>query len=130
MTANNHDVLTKQQELLSDMYKIHICPEMSMLKDCSIAGNLLSILEHRKIPYAWTLNLLFNNPTEQPYPSDPWVNKILSKFFYRMTPTNLATYPAWKAVPGFHTDDPKWQNRFAQEARTLVQSVDFLPVKS
>ena len=83
-------------------------------------------MEQRKIPYAWTLNLLFNNVAELPFPSNPWVNKILGEFFYRMTPTNLATYEHWKAEPGFHTDDPEWQKRFASESNTLLQSIDFL----
>lgn len=103
------------------MYKIHVSDEMQLIKDCSVARGILSALEDKKIPYAWNLNLLFSNLAILPFPSDPWVNKILSEFFYRMTPTNLATYQNWKTSPGFHTDDPAWQKRFAQEVRQILQ---------
>lgn len=129
ITSNTPDLLTSEQKLLADLYSIHVSDEMSMIKDCSLVRGLLSILEQKNIPYAWTLNLLFNNLTHLPFPSDPWVNKILEDFFYRMTPTNLATYQGWKHSPGFHTDDPVWQKRFASEVMELLQSVDFLDKK-
>ena len=115
------DDLTAEQKLLADLYKLHASDEMLTIKDCSLVRGLLSILEQKKIPYAWTLNLLFNNLRDLPFPSDPWINKILGDFFYRMTPTNLATYQGWKQSPGFHTDDPEWQKRFAQEVRQILQ---------
>jgi hypothetical protein len=116
-----HLSVTTDQKFLADMYRIHASTEMLMIRDCSLAAGLLSLLERKRIPYAWTLNLLFNNVAELPFPSDPWVNKILGEFFGRMTPTNLATYPNWKASIGFHTDDPEWQKRFAQEVREILQ---------
>lgn len=125
VTGANWDLSTTEQKLVADMYKVHADHEMLMIKDCSTVRGLLSLLEFKKIPYAWTLNLLFNDISKSPFPKS-WVNTILGDFRYRMTPTNLATYPHWKASPGFHTDDPVWQQRFANEARTLIQSVDFL----
>lgn len=130
ITSNIPDLLTTEQKLLADLYKVHMSDEMLMIKDCTMVRGMLSILEQKRIPYAWTLNLLFNNLSQLPYPSDPWVNKILGDFFYRMTPINLATYQGWKASPGFHTDDPVWQKRFADESNTLLQSIDFLEIKS
>lgn len=124
----NHNQINSDQKLLADLYKIYVPHEMLMIKDCSIVAGMLSLLEHRKIPYAWTLNLLFNNLAELPYPSDPWVKNILGDHFYRMTDTNLATYPNWKISPGFHTDSSEWQRQFSQEVLRLVQSVDFLTV--
>lgn len=125
-TTGAHSRCTRDQKLASDLYQIHVPEQMLMIKNCGLVAGMLSVLELKQIPYAWTLNLLFNNLARLPFPSNPWVNKILGDFFYRMTPTNLATYPAWKSVPGFHTDDPEWQQRFAAETRTLLQSVDFL----
>lgn len=122
----NHWKISSDQKLLSNLYKVHVPQEMLMIKDCSMVGGMLSLLEYRKIPYAWTLNLLFNNLYELPYPSDPWVKRILGEYFYRMTDTNLATYPNWKASPGFHTDSPEWQRRFSQEVQSRIQLVDFL----
>jgi hypothetical protein len=130
ITSSHNHFLNTEQKLLADLYKIHAPEEISMIKDCSLVRGLLSILEQKKIPYAWTLNLLFNNLKHLPYPSDPWVNTILGDFFYRMTPTNLATYQGWKHSPGFHTDDPVWQKQFADESNTLLQSIDFLEIKS
>ena len=117
---------SSEQRLLADLYKVHVPKEMSIIKDSSLVRGLLSVLEQKKIPYAWTLNLLFNNLAQTPFPSDPWINKVLGDFFYRMTSTNLATYQEWKASPGFHTDDPIWQQKFAQEVQTLLKSFDFL----
>lgn len=130
VTGAHHSLATTEEKLLADNYRLHVNNEMLMIRDCSIVRGLLSILENKKIPYAWTLNLLFNNLTRLPFPSDPWINKILSEFYYRMTPTNLATYPEFKTTPGFHTDNPEWQNRYANEVRTLLQSVDFLATNS
>ena len=126
ITGANWTQASAEQKLLADNYRLHASDEMLIIKDCSMVRGLLSILENKRIPYAWTLNLLFNNCTNTPFPSDPWINKILGDLFYRMTPTNLATYPDWKATPGFHTDDPVWQTRFAQEVRKILQkSIDF-----
>lgn len=122
----NYKEITHDQKLLADLYKIHVPHEMLMIKDCTMVVGMLSLLERRKIPYAWTLNLLFNNLYELPYPSDPWVKSILGEYFYRMTDTNLATYPNWKTSPGFHTDDVEWQRRYAQEARHITQLDKFL----
>lgn len=123
ITGSHARVLNTEQKLLTDLYRVHMPEEILMIKDCSLVRGLLSKLEQKKIPYAWTLNLLFNNLSQLPFPSDPWVNKILGDFFYRMTPTNLATYPDWKASPGFHTDDPEWQTRFAQEVQTILNII-------
>jgi hypothetical protein len=121
ITGSYNSYLTTEQKLLADLYKIHVPEEMLMIRDCSLVRGLLSTLEQKQIPYAWTLNLLFNNLSQLPFPSDLWVNKILGDFFYRMTPTNLATYQGWKHSPGFHTDDPVWQTRFAAEVREILQ---------
>lgn len=118
--------LTKDHYLATDLYNALSCQDMNHLKSCTIARALLSYCELKKIPYAWNLSLLFNNLAELPYPSDPTVNEVLGDFMYRMTPTNLSTYQDYKMVPGFHTDDPEWQNRFASEARGLLKSIDFL----
>jgi hypothetical protein len=38
-----------------------------------------------------------------------------------MCPTNFATSGMFKTSPGFHVDDPAWQQRFAQEVREILQ---------
>lgn len=116
---------TKDQQLLADMHQIHVDNEMQQLKDASIARSMMSMLRDRKIPFAWTPNGLFNNLALIP-PGDPWMNFILGDFEYYQTPTNLSTYQGFKDSPGFHTDDPEWQQRFACEVREILQQpVDF-----
>jgi hypothetical protein len=117
---------SKDQQLLADLYQIHTDETMCMIKECSIARGMLSLLNDKRIPFAWTLNGLFDNISRLPYPSDPWVNTLLSDYFDRMTLTNLSTYPAYKKSPGFHTDNPVWQQRFAQEVSEIVKTpIDF-----
>ena len=126
ITGSHSSLISNEQRLLSDLYQLHVPEEPLMVRDCSVVRCLLEILENKKIPYAWSLSILFNNLATLPYPSDPWVKEILSPYFYRMTPTNLATYPGWKASPGYHTDDPEWQKRFSEEVNNLLKMVDFL----
>jgi hypothetical protein len=119
--TNAHHAMTSEQALTVDLYKIHASYRMQMVKSCTIVRGLLLTLEQKKIPYAWTLNLLFNNLATLPYPSDPTVREILGDFIHRLTPTTLATYQGFKNSPGFHTDDPAWQTRFASEVREILQ---------
>jgi len=121
ITNSNINHISNEQQLLADLYQLHMDPAMLQLKECSIAASVLSCLTSKKIPFAWTLNGLFNNLSDLPYPSDPWVNTMLARYFETMTPTNLSTYQDFKSSPGFHTDDPEWQQRFAQEVREILQ---------
>jgi len=120
ITGSDRVNTTKDQQLFADMYQIHADNEMQQIKEISIARSIMSILQHRKIPFAWTPNGLFNNKALIP-PEDTWMNCILGDFAYCQTPTNLATYPDFKSSPGFHTDDPKWQQRFAIEVQEILQ---------
>jgi hypothetical protein len=92
---------------------------MQFFKNLLLARSLLLTLEKKNIPFAYTCNLLFNHlddPTSQLQ-----VDTYLGEFEQHCCPTNLATYPNWKASPGFHTDDPEWQKRFAQEVRQILK---------
>ena len=118
--SNGHESLTNDQKLSVDYYITLTDDYMNRFKSCVMARSLFFTCEQQGIPYAFTLNGLFNNLTHLPYPSDPTVDTLLKEFFHRMCPTNLATYPHFKTSPGFHTDDPAWQQRFAQEAREIL----------
>jgi len=119
--TNSHRSMTLEQSHTVDVYKIHTSYRMQMIKTCIMIRGLLLTLEQKKIPYAWSLNLLFADLSTLPYPSDPTVKEILGEFMNQMITTNLATYPDFKASPGFHVDDPEWQSRFAQEVREILQ---------
>jgi len=120
-SSNGHKNLTSDQHLAVDLYRALTDDHMNRFKSCVMARSLFLTCESQGIPYAYTLNGLFNNLAQLPYPSDSNVNSILGDFVHRMCATNLATYPHWKSSPGFHTDDPAWQQRFAQEAREILQ---------
>jgi hypothetical protein len=118
--SNGHGHLTSDQKLLVDLYIALVDDDMNRFRSCVMARSLFLTCEQYGIPYAYTLNGLFNNLTPLPYPSDANVNNMLGEFSHRMC-VNLATYPHFKTSPGFHTDDPAWQQRFAQEAREILQ---------
>ena len=119
--SNGHISLTSDQKLAVDYHVALIDDDINRFKSCVMARGLFLTCETQGIPYAYTLNGLFNNLHQLPYPSDPNVNNILGDFAHRMCATNLATYPKFKQSPGFHTDDLSWQQRFAQEAREILQ---------
>jgi hypothetical protein len=117
-SSNGHQNLTPDQQLAVDYYVALTDDHMNRFKSCVMARSLFLTCESRGTPYAYTLNGLFNNLKPPP---DSNVVNILGDFIHRMCPTNLATYPHWKSNVGFHTDDPVWQQRFAQEVREILQ---------
>ena len=119
--SNGYPHLTADQRLAVDLYRALTDDHMNRFKSCVMARSLFLTCEAQGIPYAYTLNGLFNNLVQLPYPSDANVNNILGDFAHRMCATNLATYPHFKTSPGFHTDDPAWQQRFVQEVREILQ---------
>jgi hypothetical protein len=122
--SSGNSQLNSDQRLAADMFRATTCDQMNLFKSCVIARCMLVECVQRKIPFAYTLNGLFNNLVSLPYPSDPTVISMLGEFSSRMC-INLATYPDFKTSPGFHTDDPAWQNRMADEVRHILSTVDF-----
>jgi len=112
--------LTPDQNLTADYYRATSDEDINLFKSCVIARSLFLTCEKLCIPYAYSLNQLFNNLATLPYPSDPTVIDMLGEFSNRMCATNLATYPDFKMVPGFHTDDAAWQKRFATEVAEIL----------
>lgn len=118
--TDSHQNITEIESQAADLFKITACEEMLLFKSCVMARSLLLTCEQKSIPYAWSLNLLFNDLSTLPYPWHPIVKDILGDFFQTMTETNLATYQGWKSSPGFHTDDNEWQTRFAREVSEIL----------
>lgn len=122
--TGSHAGLNSIQKTAADYYATAVCQDMQFFKNLILARSLLLTLEKKKIPFAYTCNLLFNHLDDRV--KQQQVNEYLGEFDQHRCPTNLATYPNWKASPGFHTDDPAWQQRFAQEVREILQRpVDF-----
>ena len=123
-TTGSDANLNSLQKTAAEYYSMIVCQEMQFFKNVLLAKSLLLTLEKQKIPFAYTCNLLFNQIND--LAGQHLVNQHLGEFEQHRCPTNLATYPNWKASPGFHTDDPEWQKRFAQEVREILQKpVDF-----
>lgn len=122
ITGAHQNLLTTDQKLTVDLVNIHTCEIMSLIKSCSIARSLLATCELKNITYAWTLNLLFDNRSVEPFPTNSVVNDILDDFAPRRTPTTLSMYRWNKHSPGFHVDDPEWQIRYTAEIRTILQT--------
>ena len=117
--TGSHAALNSVQKIAADYYATAVCQDMQFFKNLLLTRSLLLTLEKKKIPFAYTCNLLFNHLDDQE--GQAQVDKYLGEFEQYQCPTNLATYPNWKASPGFHTDDPEWQQRFAQEVREILQ---------
>ena len=112
--------LTSDQKLAADYYRATGDEDINLFRSCVIARSLLLTCEKLNIPYAYTLNQLFNNLAILPYPSSPVVTEMLGEFSNRMCATNLATYPNFTMSPGFHTNDYDWQKRFASEVVEIL----------
>lgn len=120
----SHAAINSIQKTAADYYATAVCQDMQFFKNLVLARSLLLTLEKKKIPFAYTCNLLFNHLDDRA--KSMQVDELLGEFNANCCSTNLATYPNWKASPGFHTDDPKWQQRFAQEVREILQKpIDF-----
>lgn len=110
--------LNSVQKLAVDYYKLAACTEMQSFKSIVLARSMFLTLEKIGIPYAYSLNLLGNDLEN--FTLMAMLNEHLGEFKEHECPTNLATYPNWKASPGFHTDDPAWQKRFAAEVDAIL----------
>lgn len=117
--TGSHCAINSLQKTAADYYATTVCQDMQFFKNLILAKSLLLTLEKKKIPFAYTCNLLFNDLNNRT--NEFLVDNYLGEFNQHKCSTNLATYPNWKASPGFHTDDPAWQQRFAQEVREILQ---------
>lgn len=122
-----HANLNSLQKTAAEYYSMLVCQDMQFFKNLLLAKSLLLTLEKMKIPFAFTPNLLFNQLEDSARRIH--LDEHLGEFDQHRCPTNLATYPNWKSSPGFHTDDPAWQKRFAQEVREILQNPIDLCVK-
>jgi hypothetical protein len=125
--SSKHDGhMSADEKLAVDYYQATTCQEMMIFKSFLIVRCLLLTCEKQKIPYAFTLNGLWDSRNKCSI-DEPWKTickneiTLLGEFAKYQTPTTFIGYPNWKAIPSFHVDDPVWQQRFAQEAREILQ---------
>lgn len=117
--TGSHAGINSLQKTAAEYYSMLVCQDMQFFKNLLLTKSILLTLEKMKMPFAFTLNLLFNHQDDLARQTQ--INEHLGEFTHYRCPTNLATYPNWKASPGFHTDDPAWQQRFATEVRKILQ---------
>jgi len=120
---------TTDQRLAVDYYRATACEEMMLFKGFVTVRSLLLTCEKLKLPYAFTLNGLWD-VDKKDLTNKHWSNiyknelRLLGEFDQHRA-TNFVTSGIFKMSPGFHVDDPAWQQRFAQEVREILQlSVD------
>ena len=125
--SNAHVGQTSADEKLAiDYYQATACQEMMLFKGFLNVRSLLLTCEKQKIPYAFTLNGLWN-VGKKDLTNKFWNTiyqheiRLLGEFAEHQIPTNFTTSEIFKMSPGFHVDDPVWQQRFAQQAREILQ---------
>ena len=90
---------------------------MSDIKGHAMASGIMTMLDHLSIPFAWTTNLLFSNSLDPHY----WIlESMLVPFAHRCTATKFTQYGKFVDAPGFHVDDPEWQQKFAKECLEIL----------
>jgi hypothetical protein len=107
------------QRLAVDYYRATVCPEMLNIKGYTMARCCFLTLKNLNIPYAYSLNGLDNNLAD--LNPNPWLTKFLGDFKEHQIPLNLATYPDFKMIPGYHVDNAEWQATFAKQALEIIQ---------
>ncbi len=123
--SSGNSALNKDQKLAVDLFRATSDDGMNTFKSCVMARCMFLECERRKIPYAFNLNALHGaNVTAPNAPLDPLVALTIGKFFNHRC-SNLNGYHTFKMSPGYHTDDPVWQQRMADEAMHILSQVDF-----
>jgi len=119
--TNAHQALTADQRLAVDLFLATTCDQMNLFKSCVMARGMFLECERRRLPYAFNWNGLYGAPGA---PLVPMIESIVSEFKSREC-TNLNGHPVFKMSPGYHTDDPVWQNQMADQVRHILTTVDF-----
>jgi hypothetical protein len=119
--SNANNELNSDQKLAVDMFRATTCDQMNLFKSCVMARGMFLECERRRLPYAFNWNGLYGAPGA---PLVPLIESIVSEFRSRKC-SNLNGHPEFKMSPGYHTDDPVWQNRMATEVRNILTTVDF-----
>lgn len=115
--SSGNSALNNDQRLAVDMFRATTCDQMNLFKSCVMARCMFLECERRRLPYAFNYNGLCNA-----IPSS-LIESIIGEFSSRQC-SNLNGH-IFKTNPGFHNDDPEWQNRMADQVRHILTKVDF-----
>jgi hypothetical protein len=119
--SSGNSELNSDQRLTVDLFRATTDDQMNLFKSCVMARGMFLECERRGLPYAFNWNGLYGAPGA---PLVPLIESIVSEFRSREC-TNLNGHPEFKMSPGYHTNDPVWQNRMATEVREILTTVDF-----
>jgi len=119
--SSGNSALNNDQRLAVDLFRATTDDQMNLFKSCVMARSMFLECERRRLPYAFNWNGLYGAPGA---PAVPLIESIMSEFKSRQC-SNLNGHPVFKTSPGYHTDDPVWQNRMATEVRQILTTVDF-----
>jgi hypothetical protein len=108
------------QKLAVDYYRATVCHDMLKIKGYITARSCFLTLEKLNIPYAYSWNGLDGDITYPDY-INPWRSEIVEEFNKHQIPLNLATYPDFKMIPGYHVDNAEWQTTFATQALEILK---------
>ena len=109
--------MTAEQKTLDLLWHTQNDRFMSDTKGHAMASGIMTMLDHLCIPFAWTPNLLYSDMTN---PNRERLKSMLAPFVHRRTATNFTRYGKFVDSPGFHVDDPEWQQRFAKECLEIL----------
>ena len=119
--SSGNSQLNSDQRLAVDLFRATTCDQMNLFKSCVMARGMFLECEKRRLPYAFNWNGLYGAADA---PLVPLIESIVSEFKSRAC-ANLSGHPVFKMSPGYHTDDPVWQNRMATQVRNILTTVDF-----
>ena len=119
--SNGNSALNNDQRLAVDLFRATTDDLMNLFKSCVMARCMFLECERQQLPYAFNWNGLYGAPNA---PLVPLIESIVGEFKSRQC-NNLNGHPEFKMSPGYHTDDPVWQNRMASQVRHILTTVDF-----
>ena len=119
--SNGNSALNSDQRLAVDLFRATTDDQMNLFKSSVMARCMFLECERRGLPYAFNWNGLYG---AHGAPTVPLIETIVGEFRSRQC-TNLNGHPVFKTSPGYHTDDPVWQNRMATQVRGILTTVDF-----
>jgi len=112
------------EQLTVDYYQATVSHEMMYIRSLLIAKSCLLTLTQHNIPFAYTVNGLYDHPNNG---RQHWRDKLLGEFDQCQTEINFTHYPDPKFHhPSFHVDNLSWQQQFANQCLEILsqQPVD------
>lgn len=100
------------------LYRATASHDMMFIRSLLIARACFATLEKRCIPFAYTLNGLWQHPQNQ---RQALQDQLIGDFYHREISVNLSLYPDLKfTTPCYHVDNDEWQSNFALCCQKII----------